>query len=238
MSHRRNITRIKAVNNALTKLDTQVVFAGGATVSLYVDAAFKEAVRPTDDVDVVIELVAYKNYAAVEERLRVLGFGFWVLGFVNDIHSKVICRYVFQGIIVDIMPTNEKVLGFSNKWYASGFRKAIDHEIDKQHIVKIFPVAYFIAGKLEAFKDRGKNDGRTSTDFEDMVFVLNHRSKIWEELITADKPVKNYLQKEFRKLSDEPYLYEWISSHIDFIEQERVNIIIRRLQNFTGENKM
>ncbi|MEO7393985.1 MAG: hypothetical protein ABIU11_03530 [Chitinophagaceae bacterium] len=149
MSHSINITRIKAVSNALLKLETPVVFAGGATVSLYADIDFREEARPTDDVDVVIELVAYKNYAAVEEKLR-------AIGFVNDIHSKVICRYKYQGLIVDIIPTDEKVLGFSNKWYAPGFKLAIDFEIDKQHIVKIFPVAYFIASKLEAFKSRAK----------------------------------------------------------------------------------
>jgi predicted nucleotidyltransferase len=149
LSHSINITRIKAVSNALVKLETPVVFVGGATVSLYADIDFQEAARPTDDVDVVVELVAYKNYAAVEEQLR-------AIGFVNDIHSKVICRYKINGIIVDVMPVSEKILGFSNKWYAPGFKQAIDFEIDKQHTVKIFPVTYFIASKLEAFKSRGK----------------------------------------------------------------------------------
>jgi hypothetical protein len=145
MSHSVNITRIKAVSNALAKIETPVVFVGGATASLYADIDFREMARPTDDVDVVIELVAYKNYAAVEIQLR-------KIGFVNDIHSNVICRYKYHGLIVDIMPTSEKILGFSNKWYAPGFKQAIDFEIDKQHTVKIFPVTYFIASKVEALK--------------------------------------------------------------------------------------
>ena len=137
MSHSINITRIKAVSNALAKLQTPVVFAGGATVSLYADIDFREEARPTDDVDVVLELVAYINYAAVEVQIR-------AIGFVNDIHSKVICRYKYKGLIVNIMPTDENVFGFSNKWYAPGFKQAIDFEIDKQHIVKIFPAAYLL----------------------------------------------------------------------------------------------
>ncbi len=52
------------------------------------------------------------------------------------------------------MPNAEKVLGFSNKWYAPGFKQAIDFIIDNQHTVKIFTAAYFIASKLEAFKSR------------------------------------------------------------------------------------
>jgi predicted nucleotidyltransferase len=225
MSHQRNITRIKAVSNALAKLETPVVFAGGAAVSLYVDASFREEVRPTDDVDVVIEIAAYKNYAAMEERLR-------SLGFANDMTSKIICRYQYRGIIVDIMPTDESILGFSNKWYAPGYKMAMDVEIDKNHTVKIFPVEYFIASKLDAFKDRGKNDGRTSTDFEDIVFVLNYRSAVWEELANSPVAVKTYLLVEFKKLTAGPYFYEWISSHLGFDEQNRVGFIIGNLERF------
>jgi hypothetical protein len=37
MSHQVNITRIKAVNNALEELAADVIFVGGAVVSLYAD---------------------------------------------------------------------------------------------------------------------------------------------------------------------------------------------------------
>jgi hypothetical protein len=43
-------------------------------VSLYADESFREAARPTDDVDVVVELVAYNDYAAMEIELRKAGF--------------------------------------------------------------------------------------------------------------------------------------------------------------------
>lgn len=228
MSHSINITRIKAVSNALAKLETPVVFAGGATVSLYADIDFREEARPTDDVDVVLELVAYKNYAAVELQLR-------AIGFVNDIHSKVICRYKYKGLLVDIMPTDEKVLGFSNKWYAPGFKQAIDFEIDKQHIVKIFPAAYFIASKLEAFKSRGKNDGRTSSDFEDIVFVLNNRNTIWKELPEADEIVKQYLTDEFSKLLSGNYIDEWIAVHLSYNDRQRGDLILSGLKEFISK---
>lgn len=227
MSHSINITRIKAVSNALAKLEIPVVFAGGATVSLYADIYFREEARPTNDVDVVVELVAYKNYAAVEEQLR-------SIGFVNDMQSKVICRYKYKGLIVDIMPTDEKVLGFSNKWYAPGFKRAVDFEIEKQHTVKIFPAAYFIASKLEAFKSRGKNDGRTSSDFEDIIFVLNNRNAVWTELKQADEILKEYLKDEFKKLLARTYIDEWIAVHLDFNDQPRTGYIVNRLNAFVN----
>jgi predicted nucleotidyltransferase len=225
MSHRVNITRIKAVSNALSNLQIPLVFVGGATVSLYADLDFREDARPTDDVDIVVEIATYKNFAAVENKLR-------GLGFENDTESKIICRYKYQGLIVDIMPTDNKVLGFSNKWYAAGFKNAIDFEIDKQHKIKIFTVAYFIASKLEAYRSRGNNDGRSSTDFEDIVFVLNTRSAIWQNLQDAPKEINQYLKKQFSQLLAHPYIDEWISVHLNYYEQRRVNFIIGSLTEF------
>jgi len=65
MSHHINITRIKAISRILKSIKKDVVFVGGATVSLYADSKSSE-VRPTDDVDVVIELAAYNNYTQLE----------------------------------------------------------------------------------------------------------------------------------------------------------------------------
>jgi hypothetical protein len=176
---------------------------------------------------IVVELLDYNGYAAIEEKLR-------NKGFVNDTESKIICRYKINGIVVDVMPNAEKVLGFSNKWYAPGFKQAIDFEIDKQHTVKIFTAAYFIACKLEAFKSRGKKDGRSSTDFEDIVFVLNTRNTIWQDLQNAPKEVNDYLKNEFNQLLAHPYFDEWISVHLNYTEQRRVNFIIGSLTEFAG----
>lgn len=229
MGHNINITRIKAVSNALMRLKTEIVFAGGAVVSLYADESFREAVRPTDDVDVVVELVAYKDYAAMEAELR-------KSGFENDSTSKVICRYLYQGLIVDIMPTDSSVLGFSNQWYKPAFKQAYDVVLDEHHSVKIFPVAYFIAAKLEAFKSRGGNDGRTSTDFEDIVFVLNHRSSVWKELNETTGELRSYLKEELKAVLSSTYVDEWISAHLDYHEQSRVDFIIHSLEEFVKES--
>lgn len=114
MSHRENLLRIKAVHDALDSLKNEVVFVGGATVSLYAERMAEE-VRPTDDVDILIELWTYNDYAAIEEKLR-------AIGFVNDQFSGVICRYIIQGITVDVMATGKNAIGFSNKWYPEGYK--------------------------------------------------------------------------------------------------------------------
>lgn len=224
MSHTQNITRIKAVYHALEELANEVVFVGGATVSLYSTRPEIET-RPTDDVDIVVELAHYKDYAQVEEKLR-------SKGFVNDFESGVICRYIVKGIVVDIMPTSEDVLGFSNKWYPLAFKNAISTKLDDRISVRIFSSPYFLATKLDAFNDRGEGDGRFSTDFEDVVYVLNSRSSIWEEMNEVNDPVKTFLKTEIGKLLRQKYIDEWISAHLEYTEQRRVGLIIGHMRDF------
>lgn len=228
MNDQNNVARIRAVHRALEELADKVVFVGGATVSLYKDRPASET-RETDDVDIVIEIASYVDYGAIEEQLR-------KKGFENDVESKIICRYKINGIIVDVLPTDENVLGFKNQWYSAGYQNAIDYYIFEQEKVKLFNSVYFLATKLDAFNDRGSSDGRTSQDFEDIIYILNNRKSIWNEMEDELGPVKEYLKNEFRELLSQEYIYEWISCHLDFAEQNRVNMIIAGLEAFCNSD--
>lgn len=208
MSHRTNITRIRAVSNALGELRDNVVFVGGATVSLYADRLATE-VRPTDDVDIIIELATRWHFAEIDERLRQAGFQL-------DTTATFVGRYQLEGFVVDVMPLDEAILGFSNRWYKQGYRTAMDYAIDDGLPIKILTAPYFIATKLEAFQDRGEKDGRMSTDFEDIVFVLENRRSVWQEMKAADEDVRAFLTEQFRTLRANPDIREWIDGHSDF----------------------
>lgn len=224
MSHRENIARIKAVYFALEELSSDVVFVGGATVSLYSTRPEVET-RPTDDVDIVVEIMHYKDYAVIEERLR-------AKGFINDVESGVICRYKIHGITVDVMPTSEDILGFSNRWYPAAFARSVCVDLGEGVSVRVFSAPYFLATKLDAFVDRGENEGRFSSDFEDIVHVLNNRQPVWDEIRNADQEIKQYLKEEFAKLLDQKYIDEWVSVHLDYNEQGRVGFILGKLAEF------
>lgn len=206
MSQHINIVRIKAIAGLLDQLREDVVFVGGATVSLYSDTAASE-VRPTDDVDVIVELATYHGYAELDERLR-------LLGFLNDAESGVVCRYQINGITVDIMPTHPEVIGFSNKWYPAGFKEAISIKVDDRNI-KIFPLPFFIASKLEAFKSRGKRNYLFSSDFEDIVYVLENNSQAQELLLNTKPDVLLYLRRAFGEMLIDPDFEEGLISHLE-----------------------
>lgn len=227
MSYLENLNNIKVIYRALEELSGKVVFVGGATVSLYADRPSTE-VRPTKDVDILIELLQYKDYAAMEEDLR-------KKGFINDTESGVICRYKINNVIVDIMPTTENPLGFTNSWYKDGFSTAIEYSLEEGLNVRIFKPVYFLASKFEAFNSRGGGDGRTSSDFEDIIFILNNRLAIWEELSAAKENVLNYLKNQFNSLLRNIYIEEWISAHLEPYEQRRVRTILGEMSKFVSD---
>ncbi len=224
MSHHTNIVRIKAVFHSLGALKDKVVFVGGATVSLYPTRPVIE-VRPTDDVDVIIEVLNYSGRVELEEQLR-------TMGFAHDIISGVVCRYSIQGITVDIMPTNDASIGFSNIWYPEGYSNAVNYRIDDRCTVKILSAPYFIATKLEAFKSRGKGNGRTSHDFEDIIYVLENREQIWQEIRDTNGKIKEYLLAEFTSLAGNPRIFEWIDGHVERGALPATSFIFTELEKF------
>lgn len=203
-----NLVRIKSIAGLLSQLEERFVFVGGATVSLYATGPVEAAtIRPTLDIDVVVELAGYNGYALLDESLR-------SIGFTNDSASGVICRYSIQGLMVDVMPTDPAVIGFSNRWYPEGFRNAITISIDGTPI-QVFSLPYFLAAKWEAFKGRGQNELRTSTDFEDMVYVWEHCENFAEQLRNGPVEVLQYFTDEFSGIIDDPIFEEALYGHME-----------------------
>ncbi len=230
MHSKADIVTIKAVHDALEELADQVVFVGGATVSLYAQRQALEF-RPTDDVDILIELYSRAEYIELEEKLR-------NKGFAPDPTAGFIGRFkIDDKITVDVMPTLPEILGFSNPWYPKAFAQAIKKEIEEGVSINIFTAPYFIASKLEAFKNRGKNeegelDGRFSQDLEDIVFVFEHRTDIFQEMKDAEPELREYLRAEFTALMNHPYFEEWVDANTSYSSPRIVRVILFSIQEF------
>lgn len=206
----KNVVRIKVLAEAFSKLQNKVVFVGGAVVELYCDDSARGEVRPTDDVDVVVEIINLGSYATLEEDLRTIGFN-------HDMFSSVICRYKYHDITIDIMPTDEHILGFTNIWYKEGLQNSISYDLEDNLTIQIFTLPYFLGSKFEALKsDRHGKDYRYNSDFEDIIYIFDNRINIKNELIESENEVKIYLQKEISELLKRPYIEEEISSNLEY----------------------
>lgn len=218
-----NIERIITVAKALKELNQQVVYVGGAVVQFYSDETASAESRATVDVDCVVKYNSHVEKIRFEERLRELSFR-------EDLVDGVICRWTMQDEKVDIMPTDEKYLSFSNKWYGYGFDKKIQLLLDEECVIYIMPVLVFVASKFEAIRSRGGEDLRCSHDFEDVIYVMNSCSLFVKEFIDEqNEELKQYIKEQALWLLNRKNLIEEIECVLPYGEEERVSQIILKL---------
>lgn len=215
-----NINMLQTVASGLGDLRDEMVFVGGAVAELYADDPASSDIRPTQDVDCTIELSSYKEHTELEEDLR-------TKGFANDTSQGApICRWIYQDIKVDVMPTDDNVLGFYNQWYPGGVGNKISKTLPDGTEIFVFPPEYYLASKFEAHSDRGGNDLRQSHDFEDIIYILDNCTSILEDIRNADEDVKNYLKEECEILFANDGISEGIESALPYgSDSDRVEII-------------
>jgi hypothetical protein len=222
--HYQNIERIIAVARQLEDLLQNVVFAGGAVTELLItDPAFP-AVRPTIDIDVIVEVISLIDYYRLQRRLREKGFR-------ESMEDEVICRWKFREILVDFMPTDERILGFSNRWYADAFHNTQNFSVQGLTL-KLIRAPYFLGTKLEAFHGRGKSDYMVSHDMEDFIAVLDGRLEIVEEILVSHEKIKNCLVDHCKQLLENDEFLDALPAHLppDQASQQRVSIIEDRMR--------
>lgn len=203
-----NLEMLESVAKGLGSLKDEVVFVGGATIELYLAGQPVLKVRATDDVDCVVEVATRSAHHKLEERLRALSFR----------HSQdpkaPICRWEFKGILVDVMPVEGKVLGFTNRWYPEGFENRVSVKLPAGQEIQIFSLPYLVASKLEAFEDRGHEDFMGSSDMEDIVTIIDGAADFLERVAEAPKTVKSYLRGRFQKLLADERFLDGLEGHL------------------------
>ena len=102
-----NVRMLELAAEHLGALLDDVVFVGGATVELWVTDGAAPEFRPTDDIDVIVEIKTRRDYYRFEKQVR-------HAGLENDQGSGVICRFKHpdSGLRLDVMPTEASILGF------------------------------------------------------------------------------------------------------------------------------
>lgn len=209
------------VASALGALAQEVVFVGGAVVSLYTDDPASDEIRPTQDIDLTLAISSLGHWESVQEKLR-------MLGFFPDAFGHAICSYKHKDILVDIMSSEDGPLGPANRWYKIGFEDLWTAKA-KEEEIKILSPPCFLATKFEAFNDRG-TDWRTSHDLEDIVYVLDNRTTIVEEIATCDHRIRSFLKFELEEIIKKRMITEVLLAHIHpLMIDERLPIVEEKI---------
>lgn len=210
ISAQRNLESLTLIAYRLEELCKEVIFVGGCITGLLITDKAAPDVRFTVDVDCIINVVSKSGYYSLSEKLRQKGFKEMSSG------NHPICRWDCDGILIDVMPTDKSVLGFSNKWYKDAQSNAISKTINDFIIIKIISAPYFLATKLEAFKDRGRQDFLLSHDLEDIISVIDGRPEIVNDISNAPDDLKEYLASEFLTLMSNDQFLQALPGHLNY----------------------
>jgi hypothetical protein len=226
----RNLELLTDAAQLLKPLLGDLVFVGGSTTALLITDEAAADVRPTFDVDAIVEITSYAEYIKFSERLRKLGFA------EDTSEDAPVCRWRKGETKLDVMPLDEKILGFSNRWYRPAMDFATEYTLKPDLRIRVVTAPYFCATKFEAFKGRGKNDYLSSHDLEDLVAVVDGRPELLDELRSADKAVSSYVASEVRHLLRTGPFLDALPGYLlpDTASQSRISILRGRLEQISS----
>lgn len=219
-----NLAQLENALTALGPIADELVLVGGCATGLLLDEATPAQVRPTRDVDVLVEALSLSDYYLLSERLR-------SRGFTEDSHDPpVICRWHHRHIALDVMPT-EKILGFGNRWYPLAFASASLCKLPSGRRLKLITPACFLATKLEAFKSRGNGDFQSSHDIEDIITLIDGCSRLPINVAESQPELKAYLTDHLSQLLSQRRFIEALPGHLppDNASQARAKFIVQQL---------
>ena len=225
-----NLAQLIAAAERLKPLLDQIAFVGGCVTGLLLTDPAAAPVRPTFDVDAIVEIGSYAEFTLLEARLRDLGF--------RESHAEgsPICRWLSGDLILDLIPTDSSILGFSNIWYRPAFESSQRIQIGENEI-RLITAPYFLATKLEAFHGRGQADFRLSHDLEDIVTIVDGRVELADEVRAAPADLQKYLTKEFGALLSNRDFLDALPGHLlpDSASQQRIGLVMKRMQQLVVE---
>ena len=206
---------------ALQDIKQEMVFVGGAVISLYTDDPAADEIRPTQDVDVTLNIVNLSHWEQVQGELAQLGFH-------PDPFRHAICSYKYKDIPVDIISAEEGPLGPAKRWFKIGFENLWTATARGQEI-RILSAPCYLASKFEAFNDRG-TDIRTSHDMEDIIYVLDNRINIVQEVQKDDERISSFIKGQLQKIMGQGLLQEVLVAHINpILLAERLPIVEEKI---------
>ena len=213
---------------ALEPILAEIVFVGGSVVGLLLTDPAAAAPRPTDDVDVIVRAATRVEYYPVEKRMS-------EMGFIQNPEDKVICRWNGHSLTVDIMPTNDDILGFASRWYEPAIKSAVQTVLPNGATINVINGPHLLATKLEAFVDRGREDILGSHDLEDIILLVDGRPELTGEVRNSDMELQVYIGNIVQQILDFPKIEDAIEGHLGSLldASDRLSLVRERLQILT-----
>lgn len=222
-----NVIMLEVVAHHLGEaLRRRLVFIGGSVVGLLITDPAMPSIRPTEDVDLIAQVLVRSEFDDIEAALRAQGFR-------PDMSPEApICRWRINQTTVDVMPTLEAILGFSNRWYPLAVTSASTQILPSGLDIQMVQAPVFVATKLEAFHGRGRNDHLFSHDLGDLISVIDGRDTLLQECAQAPEVLQSYLAVQMQRLLATRAFTDALPGHLpaDAASQARLPDLVTKLR--------
>lgn len=186
----------------------ELVFVGGTVAGLLITDPAMPAIRPTEDVDLLVQALTLADYHRVEKT-------FAARGFTHDMSPDApVCRWRVGGVAVDVMPALEEILGFSNLWYPLALETAEPVALPSGIVIRLVAAPVFLATKLEAFSGRGNSDYLFSHDLGDFLAMIDGRESLIDECQASNAELRAYLRERVTGLLNTPAFIDALPGHL------------------------
>jgi predicted nucleotidyltransferase len=221
-----NLELLRAMALALGPICERLVFVGGCATGLLLTNPAAAGVRPTEDVDAIVEVASLAGYHALRPLLAERGFK----QTMED--NTPPFRWFWNRLQLDLVPVDERVLGFANRWYRPGFAAAVTTELSPGLALRHLDAPHFLATKFEAFNDRGGRDVYVSHDLEDIITVIDGRAELADELVQAAPSVRVHVVRQTQALLAHPEMRNALPGIVT--QAIRVGVVLERLQRIAS----
>lgn len=147
-----------------------------------------------------------------------------------------LCRWIQGATILDVMPLDEKIPGFSNRWYKAAMKASVTKKLHDDLEIRMVTAPYFVATKLEAFKGRGGGDFPARHNLEDIVSVVDGRDTLTVEVRETGADLDEYVRREIAQLLANAGFIDALPGFLlpDAASQSRIGIVLGRLHDLTS----
>jgi predicted nucleotidyltransferase len=221
----RNLAMVDIVAARLRMLREQVVFVGGCAAALLVTDPALQAIRATADVDVVVEVATLADYHVLETQMA-------GAGFQHDAREGApVWRWRLGEAVLDLMPSEKKILGFANPWYPLAVKTAGRAAMPSGAEIRLIHAPVFVATKLDAFLDRGAGNFLMSYDLGDALAIVDGRDELLAEFAGLDPEMTRFVGASFARLLATPRFRNYLPGHLggDDASQARIPLIEAKL---------
>lgn len=219
--------KLEILAQGLGNAKERVVFSGGMLTAFYATDVYAPKHRSMGEIECILNAPTMAEFLNWDRELRQKGF--------NPTYDPQppVTEWEYQGITVDIYPSRPEIVRHPNRWFEEGVFHAVKHPLPSGICIRMMSGPYFLASRIESFLHAHSFSLRNNKDFEDIVFLLNNRSELLDEVADSFHEVRAYIQGFFYQLLNHKDLREGLYYSLPFqggeSEAERVMYIMEEM---------